>query len=100
MKVLYIAPGSKPEEREIEDKPSVIAGLIGGTPLAMPFPLDWAAMLIDPRASWKDAAPNIRYKGAQFYGPVIIVGMQRDRHLPLTKEQVTRYTEMFGGGDE
>lgn len=52
MKVLYIIPGRAPEERNIPDLPTVIADLIGGSPLAVMFPTDWAAILYNPRAVW------------------------------------------------
>ena len=79
VKVLYIAPGEEPMALDIEDRPSVIAGLCGGVPIAMPFPDDWTALLFDPEAKAKGAPENFRYKGAAFHGPVLVAGMRRGR---------------------
>lgn len=95
MKVLYIIPGRAPEERNIPDLPTVIADLIGGSPLAVMFPTDWAAILYNPRAVWQDAELNFQYKGVRYYGPMLIVGMKQDRHVSLTKEQVDRYQDLI-----
>ena len=83
MKCLLIRPGQPPEEAVISVE-------------AIPFSLDWAAILSNANGPFhEEAEPNRMHKGKMIYGPFLVVGAARTRYKSLNAEQMERYKDMF-----
>lgn len=64
MKCLLIRPGQQPEEAVISDDLQSIQRFLGGPVEAIPFSLDWAAILSNANGPFhEDAEPNRIHKG-------------------------------------
>lgn len=101
MKCLPIRPGQPPEETVVPDDLQSIQRFLGGPVEAIPFSLDWAAILCNANGPFhEDAEANRVYKGKMIYGPFLIVGAARARYKSLTADQMERYKDMFQLGGE
>lgn len=70
MKCLLIRPGQQPEEAVISDDLQSIQRFLGGPVEAIPFSLDWAAILSNANGPFhEEAEPNRIHKGKMIYGP-------------------------------
>lgn len=102
MKCLLIRPGQQPEEAVISDDLQSIQRFLGGPVEAIPFSLDWAAILSNANGPFhEEAEPNRMHKGKMIYGPFLVVGAARTRYKSLNAEQMERNKDMFRlDGDE
>lgn len=102
MKCLLIRPGQPPEEAVMSDDLKSIQRFLGGPVEAIPFSLDWAAILCNANGPFhEEAEPNRVHKEKMIYGPFLVVGTARTRYKSLNAEQMERYKDMFRlDGDE
>ena len=88
MKVIEKKPGKKPEVVEIENTLSTLQEAVGG--MIQAVPLTYTSCIICNETGWLEGAPyNTKVHGAEYFGPILIVGVDMDDFTSLTDEQIT-----------
>ena len=85
MKVIYKAPGSAPEIRDIPNTLEELQATVGGYIETVTFASD-ACVICNEEGRLMGMPHNIRLLGWDFVGPILIVGRERDEFCDLDPE--------------
>ena len=97
MKVLYVEPLRHPRVVEIVDDADVLIKLIKCEYIECVYPFKEEVVLIcdDCGMISGKQIPNRKVGRNIIFGPFILAGIDEDRFISLTEEQVKRYQSMF-----
>ena len=94
MKAILKKPGEAPEIVEIDNDRKALSEMIGGRLESFTFATD-ACVLCDEEGWFKDLPFNVELMGIQFFGPILLVGVNGDEFcdFPVLDQWVERMTE-------
>ena len=94
MKAIYKAPHEKPKVIDIDNTLEALQAAVGGYIETVTFATD-ACLICNELGAINDMAFNVQFLGIQFFGPVLIVGVDGDEFTDLKRpEESIRY--IFG----
>ena len=82
MKVIYKAPGCRPEPRDIPDTLEELQASVGGYIETVTFATD-AAVICNEEGRLRGLPHNCRFLGVDFVGPILIVGCDGEKFADL-----------------
>lgn len=85
MRVIYKAPGSRPEPRDIPNTLEELQATVGGYIETVSLATD-AAIICNEKGRLLGLERNIRFLGVDWVGPILIVGVDREEFTDLTPE--------------
>ena len=85
MRVIYKAPGSKPEIRDIPNTLEELQASVGGYIESYTFATD-AAVICNEEGRLRGLPYNCRFLGVDFVGPILIAGIDGDEFADLDPE--------------
>lgn len=85
MKVIYKAPGQMPELRDIPNTLEELQASVGGYIEAVNLAKD-AALICNEEGLILNMPYNIKFLGAEFVGPILIVGVDGEEFTDLSPE--------------
>lgn len=85
MRVIYKAPGGKPEIRDIPNTLEELQASVGGYIESCTFATN-AAVICNEEGRLRGLPYNCRFLGVDFVGPILIVGIDGDEFADLDPE--------------
>lgn len=85
MKVIYKAPGCKPEIRDIPNTLDELQASVGGHIETHTFTAD-AAVICNEEGHLKGLPYNCRFLGVDYVGPILVVGTNGEEFADLDPE--------------
>ena len=85
MKVIYKAPGCKPEIRDIPNTLDELQASVGGHIETHTFAAD-AAVICNEEGHLKGLPYNCRFLGVDYVGPILVVGTNGEEFADLDPE--------------
>lgn len=85
MRVIYKAPGGKPEIRDIPNTLEELQESVGGYIESCTFTTN-AAVICNEEGRLRGLPYNCRFLGVDFVGPILVVGIEGDEFTDLDPE--------------
>lgn len=85
MRVIYKAPGGKPEIRDIPNTLEELQESVGGYIESCTFTTD-ATVICNEEGRLRGLPYNCRFLGVDFVGPILVVGIEGDEFTDLDPE--------------
>ena len=85
MKVIYKAPGCKPEIRDITNELEELQAAVGGYIEVCTFAKD-CCVICNEEGRLRGLPYNLRFLGADWVGPILIVGIDGEKFTDIPPE--------------